>query len=355
MIPLPWISLLWALTPLAAAWETDQLSGRGQPLPDLTVVADARMQAVIDQAIERVNRQTGCEGSDAELHHQLARAIHAAVGRPDFVEGRGVLRGRGYNAYGAWVEELAQVDWLPPGEHLYADLSLWQAPLLRSAGVCSTVRLAGQRVGVDKLDHFLGMGFFYWLHSDRGHDPEAAMAWGTRTERSLYGMSTSLAFSFADLAANLDGYRFYAGLLEPPSAARQEPASAARREADGCLAPASPFTWADWIDWRYDEVYNPPVYAPAAARAVRRRLEADRERVCADYAEWGGPAYQAHLERVLKTPDPAVRGLAPARIDPYGLSSLCDEGSPSTGPMARSSSLRRRAQVRVGSTRSTRS
>lgn len=335
------------LASAALAWETDQISGRGAPVADVTALADARLQEVIDQALRAVNQQTGCSGSDDEVHARLAREIHDRVGRPDFVQGRGILRGRGYNAYGAWVEELEAVDWLPPADHLYADLSLWQAPLLRSAGVCSTIRLAGQRVGVDKLDHFLGMGFFYWKHSARGADPEAAIAWGTRTERSVYGMSTSLAFSFADLAANLDGYRFYAGLLDAD-------VGLARRGADGCLEPVRPFAWADWIDWRYDEVLNPPVYTPTAARAVQRRLLQERAQVCADYAEWGGPAYRAHLERVLSAPDPAVRGEAPTRVDPYGLDALC-AGTGDTGPSARSSSLRRRAQVRVGSTRSSRS
>lgn len=336
-----------ALALPAAAWETDQLSDRGAPLADLTPLADERLRVAIGEAIRAVNREVGCEATAQTQHARLAQEVHDRVGRADFVAGRGTLRGRGYNSYGAWVEELGVVDWPPPDDHLYADLRLWQAPLLHLAGVCSTVRLAGQRVGVDKLDHFLGMGFYYWKHSREGEDPDAAIRWGTRTERTVYGSSTTLAFSFADLAANLDGYHFYARLLDPLT-------GVARRGAGGCLEEAHPFTWADWIDWRYDEVLNPPVYRPTAARAVQRRLESAREQTCQAYAVWGGADYQVHLARILAAPDPAVRGEAPARVDPYRLDELC-AGAEETGPAARSSSLRRRAQVREGSTRSTRS
>lgn len=305
---------LLVLAGSAWAWETDQLSERDHPLADLTAKADAHLQAIIDEAIASTNMLSACQASPAETHRLLAREIHQRVGKPAPVEGRGWLRGRGYNAYGAWVEAQPEAAWLHGDEHLFAELPLIRGPILHIAGVCSTVLLAGQRVGVDKLDHFLGMGHAYWERSNHGQDLDLALAWGTQTERHFYGMSTSLAFSFADLRANLDGYRFYAGLLGPEGVAELN--------ETGCLVPTRDFSWADWIDWRYDELLNPSVYAPTAARAVRQRLEAEREVVCAVFAE-GREAIVAYQQRAFTEADEAVVGRAPARVDPYRLAELC--------------------------------
>lgn len=298
----------------ALAWETDQLSARSTPLSDLTDKADAHLQAIIAQAIAATNEATGCQASPQEAHRILAREIHQRVGKPAAVEGRGWLRGRGYNEYGAWVEDQPEASWLHNDAHIYAELTLLRGPVLHIAGVCSTVLLAGQRVGVDKLDHFLGMGHAYWERSDFGRDLDQAVAWGTQTERQFYGMNTSLAFSFADLRANLDGYRFYAGLLGPEGVAAPD--------TDGCLVATQPFSWARWIDWRYDELLNPPVYTRSAARAVTERLEAQREVVCAIYAR-EREEIEAWQARAFREPDDSVLGKAPPRTDPYRLDELC--------------------------------
>lgn len=309
-------ALLW-LVGSAQAWETDQITERQTPLVDLTAKADARLQAIIEEAIEATNELTACEAPQAEAHRLLAKEIHRRVGQPVLVPGRGWLRGRGYNEYGAWVETQPEALRVEHDDHIYAELPLLQGPILHLAGICSTILLAGERIGVDKIDHFLGMGHAYWERSRYGEDLAQAIAWGTQTERRFYGMSTSLAFSFADLRANLDGYHFYAGLLGPEGVAAADDS--------GCLVPTRPFSWADWIDWRYDELYNPPVYTRASGRAVTERLAMEREEVCAIY-ETEREDIETLLHRALTEPDDSVLGPAPARFDPYRLAELCAEG-----------------------------
>lgn len=315
------VALLCLLLALpAAAWETDQLTDRTAPLPDLTDPANRHLQQLIDEAIARTNERTRCEGDDDKLHATLARVLHRSVGRAERVQGRGWIRGMGYNRYGAWLEQQPEVRSFVERDDIFNQLGLFQAPVLHLAGACATVSLAGQRVGVDKVDHFLGMGFYYWKRSRKGARPDRALAWGARTERSIFGMMTSSAFSHADLVANHDGYRFYLGLLDP--------GGVAARGADGCLKPTSPFDWADWIDWRYDEVLNPSVYTRPALRGIDRALTARQDALCAEFADWAEPDFQDHMDAVLASDPDVAAGRAPDRVDPFHLSARCtDDGT----------------------------
>lgn len=313
----PWLIAPWLRALPALGWETDQLTGRAMPLQDVTEAADARLDEIIDQALAATNAHTRCQASPELAHALLAEQVHDRVGRPERVPGRGWPRGIGYNQYGAWLEQLPQAARPADRGDIYGDLGLWQAPVLHLAGVCSTVGLAGQRVGVDKVDHFLGMGFAYWERSHHGDRPERAVRWGTWTERAIFGRLTSSVFSYADLEANYDGYLFYAGLLEPEGVATIG--------EDGCLVRTAPFAWADWIDQRYDEVLNPSAPNRAAARGVQRRLDERGPAVCADVAALGVD-YPERLAEALVGQSPAVGLKAPSRFDPFGLVERCGAG-----------------------------
>lgn len=312
----PWAILLSSLAASEArAWETDQIYGRTSPLPDATQALNGRMDVALGRAVARVVDEGGCGLDDAELQFALADAIHHEVGPPRLVRGRNLLRGKGYNAYGAWVEQ-SGMGLLPGrGQGLYADVGLFEGILLATTGTCSTVDVAGVRVGVDKFDHFLGMGHSLYTRSLRPQGLEAALQWSARTEVGHYGLAMSGAFSFADLEANAEGYDFYAGLLSP--------GSVIVRGEGACPVQVRPWSWADVLDWRYDEVMNPPVYTAPVAEAVRERLVADPAFACAGYDALGGAAYAEHINQLMAQDDPLAKGKAPPRVDPFGLAALC--------------------------------
>ena len=301
----------------ARAWETDQLTHRDQPLPDLAAVADARLDQEIAQAVAATNRITHCGGTQQQVRVVLAEQIHDRVGAPQHLSGYKWPKGAGYNRYGAWLERQPGVRRFDDRSDIYGDLNLWQAPVLKLAGVCGTVEMAGTLLGTDKVDHFLGVGYSYWQASQLGVSPLHALVWGARTERTYYGEMTSSAFSYADLQANYEGFRFYAGLLGTDSVVR--------RGEDGCVEQVRNFHWSDWLDWRFDEVLNPSVYTKAAWAGVRHRLAEERNQICASYAVWGGADYQDHLEDVLRSQPDVAAGLGPARVDVFGLQALCDQ------------------------------
>lgn len=309
------LAALLLLVAPALAWETDQLTRRSETLPDLAPAANAELDRHIAAAVAWTNARTDCAAPLEEARRLLARDLHRRVGRPEQPEDRGWPRNQGYNVYGAWLEQQPGARSFPARDDIYGTMGLWQGPVLHLAGTAATVNLGGVLVGVDKTDHFLGMGYAYWVRSGLGEDEQRAVAFGTRTERSVFGMWTSLAFSYADLEANLDGYRFYAALGTP--------GSEVELGADGCLVQARPFRWEHYVHDGYDELLNPSVYTRASAEGVQRALDARGAALCDELARAGGQALLDRQRDLLRAPTEAVAGRAPPRNDPYELERRC--------------------------------
>ena len=271
--------LLLLLTglPDTVAYETDPVTGRSQELRDAAPVANAHMDRLIDEAIALTNDRLGC---DASLHHTqrvLAREFHGLAAGLTRIPDRGLVQGFGHSAVSAYLES-ADIDRVAFDERgdIYEDLQIYRAPVLATAGPCSTIRIGDVRVGTDKLYHFVDEGHVYYQQSRGGASPERALLWGHLAERTVFGMWTSDAYSYADLRANWDGYLFYSGLLQPGSVAQVG--------ADGCVARTGTFDWRDWVDAEYDELYNPPVYSRAVLAALPAALSQRTEELCQDVA-----------------------------------------------------------------------
>lgn len=296
---------------VALGYETDQITDRTLALADATEVIDARMNALLVEAAARANARTRCQGDDDELREALAREIVSLTSRPHPVPHRGAARSLGYGQYSAWIETSPEVDRRDflARDDVFGPVRVRDSAVLALAGVCSTIRVGDVLIGTDKLDHFLDTGYHY----TRRPDADAAIRYGTRTERSFYGLWTSKAFSYADLAANEAGYRFYEGLLTP--------GSAVVRGADRCALPTGTFTWRDWITPEMDEAWNPSVYTRRVGAIVRAHVASQPARYCPTWEALGGPDYDAHLA-ALAVP-PYVGPRHPRREDPYGLGDLC--------------------------------
>lgn len=301
----------------ARAYETDQLTHRSRPLADAAPVADALADEVLATAIRHTNRRTGCRAGPDRTRRVLARQIyrHAARSRP--IWSRGPFRMWGHGRYSALLETDTRVERFDFADRddVFGGLSLRESVILHLAGPASTVQIAGVRVGTDKFDHFFQEGYRYFERSHWGAVPVLAVEWGTRTERTYFGTLTSRTFSFADLRANYDGYEFYAGLLRE--------GSPIRRQDDGCVGQVRPWAWSAIVDWQYDEVLNPSVFAPIVQWGLQRRLDETRDQVCAEYRDWGGEPYRETLSRALHGTPSYLYGPYPTRGDPFQLDALC--------------------------------
>jgi len=305
------LAVMFGLPSAAVAYETDQLTDRDVPLADASAWANAHMESLLDAAADHVNTASGCEGTDEALRRALAARIHATAARTARVRGRGLMPGLGHSRYSAALEQ-APIDRIYNRDGIYGRVGVRGAPALATAGVCSTICIGDVRVGTDKFFHFLDEGYVYFRRSRDGAAPERAIAWGTRSERTITGLWTSGAFSYADLRANWDGGRFYSGLLEPWSILQ--------RGTDGCIERDGAWDWRDWIDEEYDEVINPSVYRKPVQRAVSAQLQAERDRVCA--------LRELAPSEPLLEPPPYAGRRAPPRSDPFSLDEICVEMPP---------------------------
>jgi hypothetical protein len=289
---------------LAHGWETDQLSHRAEPLPDAGDAANARVDVALDAAAARASRVLGTRAPSARVHRVLARAVWRELGHAQRVPGRGWLRGYGYGRYAAWLEggAVPREDLLDRSD-LFAGLTFAEAPVLATVGTCSTVRLAGVRMGTDKPDHFFGTGWRY-LRRAGTEEPARAVRWGTAMERTWLGWLTSSAFSRADLHANWQGWRFYATLLDPETGPF--------RAAAGEVERVRGFAWHAWVDPRWDELVYPSIYRPRVLDHLAARLHAERDRYCAAAGDLAGA--RAALG---DGPEPWIEGRHPPLVDPF--------------------------------------
>lgn len=287
------------------AYESDQLSARAEPPGDATALADAQVDRLLALAIAETNQLTRCEGSDAEVRSVLARQVHAHAGHRVYVAARQGRPPMGFGTYAAWLET-GPVDRVQPArdQGLFGHVGLLDSPVLATFGPASTITLDHTLVGTDKIDHFWIQGYDYFRRSHGGADPDRAVDWGTRTERGVWGLGTTGVFSFADLAANFDGLQFYAGLLGADSVLQRDPG--------GCVAQVRPFSWADWIDWRYDEVQNPSVFRQSIVRELAQAVQQDAAWYCT-----GDPTPPAVDDA------PWVGAKAPSTRDATDLTDLC--------------------------------
>lgn len=305
-----------ALTTLALAYETDQVTHRDRVLFDAREPANAKVNAMLAIAVARANVQTRCDASAKEHHRQLARAIYQETAHSEYVRDRGEFSGLGFGSYSAWLETSPDVDRFDflDRTDIYGGIKRKESLILGSVGVCSTVELAGIRVGTDKVDHFFEQGYTYFLESGGGRDEAKALRWGMDSERTIFGLLTSNAFSYADLNANWQGYRFYRDLLTT---------GPFRVGPYGCVEQTRPFDWADYVNDAWDEALNPNLYTRVVGEHVTAWLESHRDEVCAGWADWG-PDLVKRRDAVLVGRAAYVAPGAPDYVDSVRLDALCE-------------------------------
>ena len=135
------------------------------------------------------------------------------------------------------------------------------------------------RIGVDKLGHFAQQGYEYWeLVTRKGKTIKEAKSYGSLTEIGKYGLGEDMPFgtgvySFADLEANLQGYKFYKWLETS--------------------APSSTFALKDYVSQKWNEEINVNSYHTEIVEKVWENLLA---------AQWKGSFTIAKDDKKKKIP-----------------------------------------------------
>ena len=305
-LPQRLLALILALAlaaPLTAA-EIDSVTSRDAKLRNSVRRMNSRINAFIRDGVKRANqRERGCD--EADLYRQMKKAIvspfigHALAERLNAAEDLDSRRVRF-------------------DESIYRDLGVFEALSVHLKDLSAVVRLDDHLIGVDKFGHFFVEGWEYFETAYRdGEGVDAAMAWGDRAERTYFGLYTTGIYSYADLAVNFEGMRFWLRVLGQ----QQDPFERGRLFNRPYVACGKRF-WTrrpywrvkrsfriqDYVGGAWDEAKNCSRYRNAEIAAlIHRRIE---EAEVADSASYACPAdpdecasardrYGAYAERLL--------------------------------------------------------
>ena len=190
-------------------------------------------------------------------------------------------------------------------DSIYRDINYIEGLSLNLKELSDVVNINGHLVGLDKTGHFFAQGWQYFVMTDQDKETlDQAIAWGRQKETGLFGYTTTGIFSFADLVANLNGWRFWnkvllkqddplkgaiANFFDRPyvSCDIQIIDSIRNRKIIRAWEYKSRFDLADYIDGAWDEGNNCNSYAdPIIEEKVTARIRhVDPDYVCPLIAE----------------------------------------------------------------------
>jgi len=99
-------------------------------------------------------------------------------------------------------------------DSVYRDIDYIEGFSLNLKELSDIVNIDGHLIGLDKIGHFFAEGWQYFeLTSFDGYEMEQALEWGRQREAGKFGYTTTGIFSFADLVANFNGWRFWNKVL----------------------------------------------------------------------------------------------------------------------------------------------
>jgi hypothetical protein len=216
------------------AYEVDNFSARDSLVQDALPVLDSKVNGFLDRAARDARLETPGFCSVAVLRQEILRWI-----RPDPT---GILE--------LWIELTDSVEKTSIGVRtsVYRGISFFDSPIMKVFGIGRSFKLAGQIVGTDKIGHFFMQGLDFYDRV-RGGTPIGQVLEKEHGEDGIWGLGTSGVKSWADIAANYQGYLFWSRLVEGPH-------PYFRCEDGEGWVRQTVFTWADYVNPAWDEALN---------------------------------------------------------------------------------------------------
>lgn len=249
------------------AYETDNFTGRHQALilPDATSILSVYTRIYLVDEVHAFNN----EGNDCRM--DLARTEPKIFQRLETVLGGPWKHVKGVWNFSSGIERLASLDKefapyrfsIPANQSIYKN---WW--FIENFGIQPAVRMQQYMVGLDKIGHFFHDGLAYFRLALSGQSDQdipfsqqsiekidskhyqMAIQHGIDDESGLNGYWSSKVFSYADLNANFQGFRFWLRLLKG-----QDPYL---KCVDGKykLNANTLFTFDDYVHPGWDEALN---------------------------------------------------------------------------------------------------
>lgn len=257
--------LLLVITPATFAAEVDSFTNQHLSITDSLKRLNQEVNSRLLTAIDKANTQAG----------QLRNRRHPKTKRPIFPNRKGLTycnRQQLVNAIDSalggpiigeleqWAEESHEIDKItvPYEASIYQTFLLGETPSISgSKRLASVLRLNQLNVGTDKLGHFFTEGGTYYKRLERGDNLNKVLKFGEQTEIVIFGSVTTGVYSYADLAANFNGLRFWRALFsEHPDPLNNRVTAPYVRCISQQWQLERNFDWQDYIDLAWDESRN---------------------------------------------------------------------------------------------------
>jgi hypothetical protein len=284
------------------AAEVDSVTPRKLALDNSIDTINEIINLRIEEGIRKANAQQDYAGDtfcdEKALYTELRKAIFQSI-----TASWGL---KGYDLDKQLRDLLIRESYsLPLNDSIYRDIDYIEGLSLNLKELSDVVNINGYLVGLDKIGHFFAQGWQYFELTEYDKETlDKAVAWGRQKEAGLFGYTTTGIFSYADLVANLNGWRFWnkvllkqddplkgviANFLDRPYASCEIQIidSIRNRKIIRAWEYNSRFDLADYIDGAWDEGNNCNSYAdPMIEEKVTARIKhVDPDFVCPLNAE----------------------------------------------------------------------
>jgi len=180
-------------------------------LESINTIFEQRMQEGIEKAnakqgdIEDIGKNGFC--NEEILYTELRKAIFQS-----FTASWGL---KGYDLDKQLRVLLAKQSFsLPLNDSIYRDINYLEGFSLNLKGLSDVVNINDHLIGLDKMGHFFAEGWQYFeLTQYKEQNIDQALKWGEEQETGKFGYTTTGIYSFADLVANFNGWRFWNKVL----------------------------------------------------------------------------------------------------------------------------------------------
>lgn len=196
------------LTLQAYSAEVDQFTHRSQQLTDSTKLIDTEIKRLVNQSVNEANKemkgffsQTSC-GSDETFDN--ARQILLTKLYKNLVTQNpiGILE--------SFANKNASKKATRLEDSIYASTS---SSIVKKYGLSPVIQIGKTQIGTDKLGHFINEGYTFFLNSKGQEDPlqrsKLVLTNSQNSENDMYGTKTTFIKSYADMAANYEGFNFW--------------------------------------------------------------------------------------------------------------------------------------------------
>lgn len=214
------------------ATEVDSFSLRDPTLQDSLSELNGIVHGYLEKSIKKANKKNSCSPEVFEdIFHSLTGGLFWAD-----IENQ--------------IEKSTSIDKriISRKNSIYKDFEAGDVPALFLARLGYILKIGDFYIGSDKFGHFLDQGHDYFIKNDL----EQGIEFGEMTERTYYGLMATGVYSYGDLSANLEGYRFWSNL------ARGEHSYVGCSR--GQWEQKRNFDWSEYINAALDEGLNCSAY-----------------------------------------------------------------------------------------------